>query len=392
MKIVQINTFPHKATGVIMMNLHRMLTREGYESYVVWGRGREPQETHEIKIKDEIGVSLHGIYTRITDKTGFASKRATRKLLTELDRIRPDIIHLHNIHGYYLNIEMLFEYINRHCIKVVWTLHDCWPFTGHCAYFDMAGCDKWKTGCRDCPQKDSYPASKLFDHSEWNWKRKRELFQKADIRLVTPSNWLKEMVSQSFLHDFETDTIYNGLDLTIFRPDKTVKKENIVLGVASEWTKRKGLDDFIKLSRILDKSYQFLLIGLTKQQMKRLPDHIKGLGRTKNVKELVSYYNRAKVFLNLSYEETMGMTTVEALACGTPVIVYNATALPEIVTEKVGVIIEKGAVTSIPAAIKKLEEDAGVTADACRKHAERFRVELQNAAYLKLYQEIFSKL
>ena len=168
MKIVQINTFPYKATGTIMMNIHTKLLEQGVDSYVVWGRGRAAQNEHEIAILDNVGVKWHGIYTRITDRTGFASRRATKKLIDELEKINPDIIHLHNIHGYYVNIEMLFKYIRNNRIKLVWTLHDCWAFTGHCAYFDMVGCEKWKTGCYNCEQKRTYPISMIKDNSKWN--------------------------------------------------------------------------------------------------------------------------------------------------------------------------------------------------------------------------------
>ena len=190
-KVVQINTFPYKATGSIMMNIHNRLLEEQYDSYVVWGRGRAAQNEHEIVIQDEFGVKLHGVYTRITDKTGFASKKATRKLIDKLQQIEPDILHLHNIHGYYLNIELLFNYIRENNIKVVWTLHDCWAFTGHCAYFDMVGCKKWKIGCHDCEQKKSYPSSLIKDNSHWNWEKKRSLFTNLNITLVTPCKWLK---------------------------------------------------------------------------------------------------------------------------------------------------------------------------------------------------------
>ena len=221
MKIVQINTFPYKATGSIMMSIHNKLQEMGYESYVVWGRGRDAQNEQEIVIKDDFEMKLHGIYTRLTDKTGFASSKSTRKLLEKLEEIKPDIIHLHNIHGYYLNIELLFEYIKSNNIKVIWTLHDCWPFTGHCAYFDQVRCERWKTGCYKCPQKHTYPASKFLDNSRWNWERKKELFTGAEITLVTPCEWLKEIVGLSFLKEYSVEVIYNGIDCNTYHPKET---------------------------------------------------------------------------------------------------------------------------------------------------------------------------
>ena len=355
MKVVQINTFPYKATGSIMMNIHNKLLEEQYDSYVVWGRGRAAQNEHEIAILDEFGVKLHGIYTRITDKTGFASKKVTRELINKLQQIEPDIIHLHNIHGYYLNIELLFNYIRNNNIKVVWTLHDCWAFTGHCAYFDMVGCEKWKTGCHDCEQKKTYPSSLIKDNSYWNWEKKRSLFTNLNITLVTPCKWLKNIVKQSFLKEYPVEVIYNGIDLNTFHPEKTDFEEKynlqgkyVILGVASEWTERKGLKDFLKLEEMLDRiKYKIVLVGLTQKQIKELPDSIVGIERTQNVQELVGIYTRANVFFNPTYEDNFPTTNLEAIACGTPVITYNTGGSPETISEKTGVIFEKGDLKSV---------------------------------------------
>lgn len=334
--IVQINTFPYKATGNIMLSIHQLLTENGYDSYVVWGRGRDAENNHEIVIKDEFGVKLHGAYTRVTDKTGFASKRATKRLLTRLDEIKPDIIHLHNIHGYYINIEMLFEYIRKNRVKVIWTLHDCWPVTGHCAYFDMVQCEKWKTGCHNCEQKATYPASKVIDASEWNWKKKKELFLNQDITIVVPSMWLKKIIDVSFLNCYPVEVIYNGIDLNTFklsydaqiRDQYSPSGKPIVLGVASEWTERKGLNDFIELSNLTNE-FQFVVVGLTGEQVKEMPKSIVAIQRTSDVQELVRLYSAADVFLNPTYEDNFPTTNLEALACGTPVVTYDTGGSPE---------------------------------------------------------------
>ena len=342
-----------------MMNIHNRLLEEQYDSYVVWGRGRAAQNEHEIVIQDEFGVKLHGVYTRITDKTGFASKKATRKLIDKLQQIEPDILHLHNIHGYYLNIELLFNYIRENNIKVVWTLHDCWAFTGHCAYFDMVGCKKWKIGCHDCEQKKSYPSSLIKDNSHWNWEKKRSLFTNLNRTLVTPCKWLKNIVRQSFLKEYSVEVIYNGIDLSIFHPETTDFEEKynlqgkyVILGVASEWTNRKGLKDFIKLEEMLDKTkYRIVLVGLTEKQIEELPDTIIGIKRTQNIQELVGIYTRANVFFNPTYEDNFPTTNLEAIACGTPVITYNTGGSPEAVTEKTGVICKAGDIESVKSKI-----------------------------------------
>ena len=352
MKIVHINTFPYKATGMIMMNVHKALLKNGQQSYVVWGRGRKPENNNEISIEDNIGIKYHGVYTRLTDKTGFASKRATKALLSELDRIKPDIVHLHNIHGYYVNIEMLFSFLKNKSIKVVWTLHDCWSFTGHCAYFDAVGCEKWKVGCNNCPQKNTYPSSILLDNSSWNWNKKKDLFTGADITLVTPSEWLKKLVKQSFLKDYPTIVINNGIDLSVFKPttDETyldnlrskygLDKRPIILGVASEWTKRKGLFDFVELSQTL-LEYQFVVVGLTEKQIKSIPKTLKGIKRTNNVQELVGLYSLATIFFNPTYEDNYPTTNLEAIACGTPVFTYDTGGSPESIVNGFGKVISK---------------------------------------------------
>ena len=219
MRIIQINTFPHKATGNIMMSIHNALLECGADSYVVWGRGRDACNDREISINDELGIAIHGVYSRVFDKTGFASWRATRKLVEIIDKIKPDIVHLHNLHGYYLNIKILFGYLSLHQeIKVVWTIHDCWPITGHCAYFTMVGCDRWKIGCKDCMQLSTYPVSKLLDNSTQNWFMKKSIFNSVKMSLVTPSHWLEDVLKQSFLKEHKVQTIYNGVDLEVFKP------------------------------------------------------------------------------------------------------------------------------------------------------------------------------
>lgn len=358
MKIVQINTFPYKATGSIMMSIHDTLMEQGFESYVVWGRGRNSKDANEIVIRDELGTKLHGVYTRLTDRTGFASNRATWKLLARLDEIQPDIIHLHNIHGYYINIELLFDYIRKHRIKVVWTLHDCWAFTGHCAYFDAVGCDRWKTGCYHCPQKKTYPASALLDASAWNWQRKKELFTGLDVVLVTPSEWLAGLVRESFLGGYPIEVIHNGIDTETFRPRKGIFQgkygieKKIILGVAAEWTERKGLRDFIRLNDLIDRDiYQIVLVGLTKKQIKELSDGILGLQRTSSAIELAEIYSNADVFFNPTYEDNYPTTNLEAMACGTPVVTYDTGGSPESVRGR-GVVVEKGRIAEVAEVIR----------------------------------------
>lgn len=414
MKIVQINTFPYKATGHIMMDIHKILTEQGYDSYVCWGRGRSANNDHEIVISDNMGVKFHGIYTRLLDKTGFASRRATKKLLRRLDEIKPDIIHLHNIHGYYLNIELLFNYIRKHNVNVVWTLHDCWPMTGHCAWFDMCGCEKWKTGCFNCEQLGTYPASKGLDNSRWNWNKKKALFTDLNLTIVTPSQWLRDIVMKSYLKDYRCEVINNGIDLNIFKPAEnseieTIQKKydldarKIVLGVASEWTPRKGLLDFIKLSEMMQ-DIQFVVVGLTERQIKEMPQNIKGIKRTENQRELAALYTIADVFFNPTYEDNFPTTNLEALACGTPVITYDTGGSPESldVNEKclstIGEVIEKASPTTVSYENAKskiysfLEKNMNdIQRQVCRNAAMEYKEKKQFKKYIELYDELTRK-
>lgn len=389
MKVVQINTFPYKATGNIMLQIHDVLQELGYESYIVWGRGRQAENEYEFSIEDPIGMSVHGAITRIFDRTGFASWRATRKLIAYLEDLKPDIVHLHNLHGYYLNIKMLFNYLNnKKDIKVVWTIHDCWPITGHCAYFSEIHCDKWQNGCKKCPQKHTYPKTSVFDLSKSNWKMKKKLFTGRKIQLVTPSYWLKSILQQSFLNQNDIKVIYNGLDTEVFKATKTkIFGKKYVLGVASEWTERKGLQDFLALRQVLSDDYDIVLIGLKKEQIKNLPKGIIGLKKTKNATELAEYYSSAEVFVNLSVEETMGMTTVEALACGTPVIVYNSTALPEVVDEYSGVIIDE--IHNVQAVADAIENITKKSNLQCRLTAAKYEKKKQFGKYVDLYKNVW---
>lgn len=344
MKVVQINIFPNLSTGNIMMNIHKALLEEEIESYVVWGRGKKTNNKNEIFLNDKIGVYYHALYTRITDKTGFASKRATKKLLQKLDEIKPHIIHLHNVHGYYINIEMLFDYIKKNKIKVVWTLHDCWPFTGHCAYFDMINCEKWKTECSNCGFLRTYPKS-YIDNSRWNYNKKKEIFTGLDMTIVTPSEWLLKLVKKSFLKEYPVKIINNGINTETFKKEESdfktkynIEDKKMILGVASTWSDRKGYKDFIKLSETISDDVVLVMIGLNKKQIKNLPKNIVGFERTKTIDELVNAYNAADLYYNPTYEDNYPTTNLEALACKTPVITYNTGGSPESIDSTNGIV------------------------------------------------------
>lgn len=331
------------STGKICVDLAQKYENEGNIVKIAYGRTAyvpEKYKKYAVRIGNDFDVKLHALQTRMFDNHGFASKRATKKFLKWADEYKPELLWLHNLHGYYINIELLFKWIKNHPdMQVKWTLHDCWAFTGHCAYFTAVGCEKWKKHCYKCEQKKQYPTSLFFDRSYKNYETKKNLFTGVkNLEIITPSNWLANLVKQSFLKDYPVKVVYNQIDTNIFKPTESNFKEKynltekkIILGVANVWDNRKGLNDFIKLSEMISDNYKILLVGLTKKQIRNLPDNILGIERTYNLKELVEIYNSADVFVNFSKEETFGMTTMEALACGTSAIVYKNTACEEII-------------------------------------------------------------
>lgn len=353
------------STGNIVLNLAKEYEQNGYQAKVAYGRTfkvsedkKEDIEKYGVRIGTDMDIYYHVLKTRLTDKHGLASTTATKKFLKWADDFAPDILWLHNIHDYYINYELLFNWIkSRPNMQVKWTLHDCWAFTGHCSYFTYVGCDKWKSGCNNCPQLDQYPKA-IKDNTPDNYNRKKAAFTGvSNLTIITPSGWLKEKVHQSFLSEYPVEVKYNTINTDIFRPtlstfkqDYGIQDKKMILGVANVWERRKGLDDFIELSRLIDasdknKQYQIVLVGLSDKQIKELANekiNILALPRTTSAQELAKIYTSADFFVNPSYEETFGLTTAEAQACGTYSIVYKDTACEEIIDATNGIVVEHG--------------------------------------------------
>lgn len=345
MKVLMINSVCGiRSTGRICTDLAEVLEQQGHECKIAYGRETVPEkyQKYAVRIGSDLGVKIHALQSRIFDNTGFGSKKDTERFIEWVKEYNPDVIHLHNLHGYYINIEVLFNYLADANKPVIWTLHDCWSFTGHCAYFSYVGCDKWRTGCNNCIQKKSYPASKFFDRSCKNWLEKKELFTKVKkMTLVTPSKWLAGLVKESYMGKYPVEVIPNGIDLNVFKPTPSDFREKnglvgkkIILGVASVWDKRKGFDDFIELSKIIDDNTKIVLVGLSKTQLKNLPQNILGIERTNSTKELAEIYTAADVLFNPTYEDNYPTVNLEAQACGTPVVTYRTGGSVESVPEE----------------------------------------------------------
>ena len=366
MKILMINVVCGiRSTGRICADLATALEAQGHEVKIAYGREDVPEQfqKYAVRIGSDLDVKLHGVKARLFDASGFGSKRATEKFIEWVKEYNPDVIHLHNIHGYYINIEVLFEYLKTCGKKIIWTLHDCWAFTGHTAYCDAIGCEKWKKGCSHCTMIRKYPKS-YIDRSNKNWEKKKKIFTRvSNLTIITPSYWLEGLVKESFLSEYPVQVIHNGIDTSKFHPIESEFRKNygigdrfMILGVATAWDDMKGLHDFIKLSELLDDNYQIVLVGLTRKQITKLPNNVLGIERTNSVEDLVKIYSAADLYANLSYTETFGLTNVEAQLCGTRVLSYDSGALGETVGIS-GIIVQRGDTDAIVTVLEKDKND-----------------------------------
>lgn len=349
MRVLFINTvFEKGSTGRIVKDLGTAIEEKGGEYRAIYGRGTS-NDSHAIKFSSNLGVIMHALCARIFDRAGFYSSYSTKRMIEYIREYNPDIIHLHNLHGYYMNIEILFEYLkSEYKGKVLWTLHDCWAYTGHCTHYTAVGCDKWKNCCKKCVQKKEYPTSIFKDNSYNNYERKKSLFTSLDdITIIAVSDWLAGQVKQSFLKKYSIVRIYNGIDHNIFKYYETNIKETLgiagktmILCVSDGWNERKGYNDIIKWADKVNDEVRFVVVGLDDKQIKKLPNNIIGLKRTQNIEQLAELYSAADLFFNPSKEETFGMVTAEAMACGTPTLAYKTTACAELIANNSGQVIK----------------------------------------------------
>ena len=397
-KLIQINTVSNTSTGKLMGDIQRKADACGYETLSIVGRRKPFSDLSCIKIGNPISFWCHVGITTLFDKHGYGSYFATKKVIRVLRREKPDIIHLHNLHGYYLYLPLLFRYIkNEFTGQLFWTFHDLWPVTGHCAHFTAAGCEKWKTGCEKCPQKKQYPVSLFLDGAKKNYENKKRLFSDfSNLTIVVPSMWMEQQVNKSFMSKYPIRVIPNGIDLETFtyRADYQElyekygidNKKKILLGVASIWNNRKGLGDFLRLAEILSGEYQIVLVGLSRQQIKKLPQNITGIRRTENKDELVKLYSMAHIFVNPSVEESFSLVTAEALACGTPIIVLDTSAVKDFVCQENGVVLHTPDPEDYMDAIRIMEEKK-MSRETIRETALKYDVKRYGERIMELYEQ-----
>lgn len=392
MRICHINTCDNGSTGKIARGIISQNCRE--TDYLFVGK-KTTLLNNVIKIQNKIGNIFHRLISGLFDWDTSGSKYATHKLIKQLKKLKPDIVHLHNLHGYYVNYPMLFNYLKKNKIKTIWTLHDCWSFTGHCAHFIYMCCDKWIEGCYKCPNLSSYPRSLFFDRSKQLYKLKKRLYADMEgLTIVTPSKWLHDLASRSFLRKHNILTINNGIDLNIFKPIENnfrekynLNKAFIVLGVAFEWGHRKGLDVFINLADNLDENYQIVLVGTDAEIDRQLPANVISIHKTNNQQELAEIYSAADVFVNPTREDNFPTVNIEALACGIPVITFDTGGSPEIADETCGIVVPCDDVDSLKDNIKYIRNFKPFSSEQCRKRAEKFDMSDKFMEYINLYSE-----
>ena len=392
MKIVQINvTCGTGSTGKICTSVSKILGAENIENYIfyVFGKSSFP---YGIKYASDKYIKLQALKSRIFGNYGFNSQFATKRLIKELDRINPDVVHLHNIHGHNCNVAMLFSYLKDRKIKVLWTFHDCWAFTAYCPHFIMTKCDRWKKGCYDCPQRKIY--SWFFDRSLYLYNKKKETMKGLVLTIIIPSKWLAEQVKQSFLKDYPVRVINNGIDLSIFKPTESdfrvrygLVGKKVILGVAFGWGYAKGLDVFIELSNRLPENYRVVLVGTNEKVDAIIPKNIISIHRTNNQKELAEIYTAADVFVNPTREDTYPTVNMESLACGTPVVTFKTGGSPEILDETCGSAVPCDDIDAMEMEIRRICEEKPYSKESCLKRAQSFDMNQRFEEYVDLYKE-----
>lgn len=401
--LLQINTSANRgSTGKIAEQINIMAQQEGWETWIAYGRRAMPSMSGLIHVGNKAQVYEHYFEHRVFDNDGLASRIATRKLVKMMDVIKPDIIHLHNIHDHWLNYRILFEFLNNNHIPVVWTQHDCWSFTGGCFHFALRGCYRWRDGgCTNgCPIKHGMMLYELFEKTSKHYHLKQDLFSKTENMTIVPvSFWLEKLVQQSFLKQHRIITIHNGIDISVFHPidnleirhKYSINEGRYILGVSSVWLPYKGWNDFLELSTKLPNGIKLVLVGLNKEQIKITKDYgIIGIPHTSNVNELVALYSGAELFVNLTYEDTYPTTNLEAMACGTPVITYRTGGSVESITANTGWIVEQGDINGVLGIAEKVcQFGKSEYSYACRKHAEeKFNKDDRFAEYMSLYKSL----
>ena len=395
-KVVQLNSSLRGSPGTLMRSISNYLDKNQISNEMLITFG-ESDAKNTCKYGTDFGVKWNALKSRISGRYGFCSDSFTSALISHLEKDIPDLIQIHTIHGHDLNISRFFKYVKEREIPVVYTMHDCWAFTGYCPYYDSVNCEKWKTECSDCPLYRQY--SWISDRSRQNFRDKKDaLLSLRNFQIVTPSKWLKEQISDSFLKEVPCTVIPNGIDTDLFRPLQTNLKEKMgienkkmILGVAISISEGKGKYDFIELSKKLPDDYQIVLVGVDESDHS-FPDSIICKPRTTSKQELAEYYSAADVFLNPTHFDNFPTVNLESLACGTPIVTYKAGGADEAIDENTGKSVPLHDLDALSAAVMEVAEKKPEYTESCRNKAENEYGEERFAGrYLQLYRRMLSE-
>lgn len=395
MKIVQINaTCGIGSTGKICVGISKLMTANGIENYILYS-SRTNGYPLGVACSSDRYIKMQALKSRLLGNYGFNSKRATQKMLYELDMINPDIVHLHNIHGHDCNLEILFSYFKENKTKLIWTFHDCWAFTGYCTYFDLAKCNKWQKHCVQCVKVREH--SCFFDKSRKLFEKKKQLFEGLDLTIITPSRWIANLVKQSFLQEYPVKVINNGINLSVFKPSQSnfrqkygLENKKIILGVSFGWDKRKGVDVFVDLARKLPEEYKIILVGTDDITDRQIPKNIILIHRTQNQQELAEIYSAADVFVNPTREENYPTVNMEAIACGTPVLTFRTGGSPEMLDETCGSVVEYDDIEALEKEIIRICTEKPYSVEQCVKKSKEFEQNEMVKEYLELYETVIT--
>lgn len=404
-KLLQINPVlrTSTSTGRIMQEIGQLAMQNGWESYVAYSYGRDGKPecaSQLIPVGNKLDVAWHAVETRLFDRHGLASRKATRRFIQEIERIAPDVIHIHNIHGYFLNYKILFDFLAQYNKPVIWTVHDCWLFTGHCYHYSSAHCYKWQKACCNCPQKDKFPISWWKDRSEQNFADKKAAFNSLpkDKFIIAPvSGWMADEMKLSMLNNCTIQVMHNGIDTKVFCPQERemevrnrygVQQKHLILAIASIWLPEKGVNDLFEMAKLLHEDEVIVMVGVNDELKSKLPHNIIGVSRTANVQQLAELYSAATAVVNPTWQDNYPTINLEAISCGTPVVTYRTGGSPESITPETGFVVEQGDVKGMLEAVRSIEAKGKAHyTGVCRAYAEKhFRKEDRYMDYIKLYK------
>lgn len=394
MKVIQINVdWDNGGPGTIEKDIYDTLISQGHKCKIIYSRGKYPENNDLIRIGNDFDIKVHALLSRITGLEGYFSIKATKRIINVIRNYNPDIIQLHNLLGHYINHPYLFRFLKGLNIPIVWTLHDCSPFTGHCINFDRVNCEKWKIKCDKCPLYKEYPYSYIFDTSKKIFEDKQKWFSELNnLHLIAPSQWMFNIIKDSILKKKNLVVINNGINLEQFEPTKSdlrkqykLEDKVVLLSAAYIWNEMKGIKVLKELSDKMPEKYALVLIGNNSD--KSLLRNTIFIPAISDKRILAQWYSTADIFVNPTLGDNFPTVNIEALSCGTPIVTYNTGGSPEIVGSECGQIVKSNTVKELIEKIQMIDTNTEMRIK-CRKRALEYDRNIVYKKYLQLYQNI----